>query len=122
MKNVFLSGIITATIIAVAGVIFYACKKDNEFNTTRNGELMGSTGTWVCNVTNSIGSITVSEGGTVPCTRYFVNRTWNEASNVIQVFRIQRKFTDAMLQKILQVSNLRRNCYHLFLMLLLLLQ
>jgi len=47
MKRVIKGGIITATIIAVAGmVVFYACKKDDGFNTTRTQDtkLMGSIG------------------------------------------------------------------------------
>jgi hypothetical protein len=38
MKRLLISGIITATIIVFAGVIFYACKKDNGDKVTKNFE------------------------------------------------------------------------------------
>jgi len=66
-------------LMVIAGATFYACNKDKEFNPTQEGKLMGSTGIWECTVNNPIGTITVPDGQTPPCTKYFVNRFWNAA-------------------------------------------
>jgi len=74
----FIYGGLTAIMLVAVAVTIYSCNKDRELDTTR-GKLMGSTGTWDCTVTHSIGTIVVPAGtGTeMPCTRYFVNRFWN---------------------------------------------
>ena len=66
-------------VIAIVGIAFFACNKDKEFTTTQGGKLLGSTGIWECTVSSPIGTITVPDGQTPPCMRYFVNRFWNAA-------------------------------------------
>jgi len=79
-KSVLKKGTVATLCTFMIGAgVFYACNKDSELNTTRDGKLMGNPGIWECTVTNPIGTIILPDGQEPPCTRYSVNRVWNEA-------------------------------------------